>query len=256
MSENIKNYLGTVSILAIILVAVSFAVFVNHYGRSIDPSAMRSFSVSGEGEVVAVPDVAEFSFSVITEGGTDLESLQKENTKKVNAAIGFVKEAGVDDKDIKTESYRVSPRYQYHDLKETGLRPPPEIVGYSISQSVGVKVRDFEIVGGLLSGVIGAGANSVSDLKFTIDDENELKNEARKLAIAQAEEKAKLIAKAAGFRVGRIISISENFYAPFYGRPMMESIAFDTGKDMAPEPIIEPGSEEVKINITLRYEIR
>lgn len=256
MNEKIKNYIGIVSVFAIVLVAVSFASFVSHYGNSIDPSSMRSFSVSGEGKVVAVPDVAEFSFSVVTEGGTDLSALQTENTERTNAAIAAVKEAGIPEKDIKTASYRVTPRYQYYGPRETGVRPPPEIVGYTVAQSVRVKIRDFEKIGGLLGEVVEAGANTVSELSFTIDDETELKNEARKLAIEEAEEKAKLIARAAGFRIGKLISINEDFSRPFpYERMMMDS-ALGMGGESLPAPSIEPGSQDVVVNVNLRYEIR
>ena len=91
MTTQIKNYLGIAIIISIIIFVFSFWNFTNSYSKSIEPSSFRSFSVSGEGKVVAVPDIAQFTFSVITEGGKNLTVLQKENTEKTNKAISFVK---------------------------------------------------------------------------------------------------------------------------------------------------------------------
>lgn len=259
MNEKTKNYLGIAVIVSIIIVAFSAWSAARSYSRSIEPSSFRSFSVSGVGEVVAVPDVAEFTFSVITQGGTDIADLQKANTEKTNAAIDFVKSQSVDVKDIKTQGYNLEPRYQYYNcyrpLGEVEPCPPPEIVGYTITQTVLVKIRDFAKIGDILGGVIDAGANSVSQLNFTIDDPAEIQNQAREKAIDEAREKAKSIAKAAGFSLGRLLSISESGAVPppiYYAREAALGVG---GADLA-APKIEPGSQEVTANITLIYEIR
>src|SRR3989344_5441892 len=107
MEKKTKTYL----IVAIIASALLLGFwYVKTYARSVPP--MRTFSVQGEGKVVAIPDIALISFSVLTEGGKDLAALQKENTEKGNLVITFLKENKVADKDIKTESYRITPRYQ------------------------------------------------------------------------------------------------------------------------------------------------
>lgn len=255
-----KNYLGAAVIVSVLLVAISAWSAARSYSRSIEPSSFRSFSVSGEGEVIAVPDVAEFSFSVITQGGTDLAALQSANTEKTNAAISFVKSRGVEAKDIKTQSYNLEPRYQYFSCPPRPLAaevepcPPPEIVGYTVTQSVLVKVRDFTKIGDILSGVVSAGANSVSQLSFTIDDPEAVRAKAREEAINKAKEKAKAIAKAAGFNLGRLLTLSETVSAPppiFFKEAALSA---QGGGRAAPH--LEPGSQEVKVNVTLTYEIR
>ena len=257
MKENIKNYLGVAIIIAILVVAVSAWSYVRSYSKSIEPSSFRSFSVSGEGKVITVPDVAEFTFGVVTEGGTDIAGLQDENTGKTNQAIAFVKSNGVDAKDIKTQSYNLTPRYQRFSCPRAALEaepcPPPEIVGYTITQSVLVKVRDFTTIGNILAGVVRSGANTVSQLNFTIDDPDQPQSEARAEAIAKANEKAKSIAKAAGFRLGRLLSISESGRTP----PPIFFREAALGVSAAPAaPTIEPGSQEVVVNVTLSYEIQ
>lgn len=258
--NKIKGLLWVV--IALVFIAFGYAAvnYVDTYSKSIEPSTFRNFTVSGEGKITAIPDVAQFTFSVITEGGKDIAKLQKENTDKVNKAIDFVKSKGVEAKDIKTLNYNLDPRYQYFSCPkplagEAKPCPPAEIVGYNITQTVQVKVRDFAKIGDILSGVVDKGVNDVSQLSFTIDDPTKLQDSAREQAIAKAREKAKLIAKAGNFRVGRLLGIEEGGgVIPFYkyALPAAESLGIG---DATPTPSIEPGSQEITVTVTLRYEI-
>lgn len=261
MDKKIKNYLGISIIAAIIIASISTLIFANIYSKSIQPSSYRSFSVSADSKTTAVPDIAQFSFSVITQGGKDIANLQRENTEKTNRAIGVAKAAGVEDKDIQTSVYSIEPRYQYFSCLSNGKNgaarpcPPPEIVGYSVTQTVSVKVRDFEKISEILSGVVQSGVNSVSQLSFTIDDPAEVENQARKEAMSKAIAKAESIAAAGKFRLGRLLSVSEGGFSPFrYGFEKAAPLAIG-GAD-AELPVIEPGSQEVTVNVTLTYEIK
>ncbi|MEW6616832.1 MAG: SIMPL domain-containing protein [Patescibacteria group bacterium] len=261
MEQKIKNYVGWAIIFALVVVSVSAWMYVGSYAKQIDPASMRTFSVSADGKVVSIPDVATFTFSVITEGGKNLGDLQKQNVEKVNKAIAFVKENKVEEKDIKTEQYSVEPRYQYANCGMYGgsTCPPPTIVGYTVRQSVLVKVRDFEKAGDIIGGVVEQGANSVSQLQFTIDDPTKILADAREQAIEKAKEKAEQIADAAGFSVGKLISIDEGGYypTPMYRNMKVSSEVYGMGGgDMAAAPSIEPGSQEVTTSVTLRYEIK
>lgn len=261
MSPKIKDALG-IAIILVILVMMGNAIrYVNFYSKSIEPSSFRSFSVEGEGKFVAVPDVAQFSFSVITEGGTDIAKIQQENTEKMNRAIEYVKSKKVDAKEIRTAQYDLQPSYQPIDytLCVSGRCPVPQIIGYILTQSVTVKIRDFANISPLLSGVVTNGANTVSQLFFTIDDETKAKDLAREEAIKKAQDKAQAIAKATGFKVGRLLSIQENGggdLPPYYGydaRTM--TLKADGAPEATPQPSVEPGSQEVTVNVSLTYEI-
>lgn len=258
MTDKLKNYLVITGMVALLAASYSAVSYVNFYGKSIQPTSFRSFAVSGEGKSVSIPDVAEFTFSVITQGGKEVADLQKQNTEKVNKAIDYVKSQKVDSKDIKTIGYSLEPQYQYFNCFGGDGRPcpPPTIVGYSVVQTVSVKVRDFNKVGDILAGVVINGVNSVSSLSFTMDDPTAPQNKAREEAIRKAKEKAQDIAKAGGFKLGRLISIEEG---AGYAVPVARFESFDKGGmggDVAlPAPTIEPGSQETIINVVLRYEI-
>ncbi len=122
-----------------------------------------------------------------------------------------------------------------------------------MQQSVFVKVRDFKLISPLLSGVVTNGANSVSGLQFAIDDDTALENTARTAAIKKAQEKAQSVAKAGGFTLGKLLEISESFSTPYYRTPMMDMAV--KSESAAVAPTIEAGSQEVTINVSLKYEI-
>lgn len=256
MTQKIKDYVGIALVVALIIISLSAWSYVRSYAKISEPSSFRSFSVTGEGKSVGIPDIAEFSFGVVTEGGKDIAPLQKENTDKSNKILEFVKAQGVDSKDIKTTQYNVGPRYKYFSCPQAGgVCPPAEIVGYTIRQNVLVKIRDFQKIGTLLGGVVTNGANTVSGISFTIDDPTKVENEARMEAIAKAKVKAEGVARAGGFRLGRLLSIEESGYPiPYY----RDSFAMGKGgAEIAPAvaPTIEPGSSETTITVILRYEI-
>ena len=261
MNENKSKipFLHIAASIALIAFAYASIQFVESYDKTIEPSSFRSFNVSAEGSVVTVPDVAEFSFSVISEGDNDLAALQKETTNKNNAIISFLKDKEIDEKDIKTSSYTISPRYErcYAHQMPSGVCPPPKIVGYTVSQNTYVKIRNFDVVGEALAGVVTNGANSVGQLQFKIDDESIAQAEAREKAIEKAQEKASQIAKATGFNVGRLLGINEGFSYQTQRYESKISYAMDDGM-MAESfaPTVSAGSQEVKITVTLTYEIK
>lgn len=265
MSEKIKNSLGIVIIIAVLALGWSVMSFAHSFSASIEPGSYRSFSVSGEGKVNAIPDVAQTTVGIVVEGGKDLAATQKEANTKANKVVAFIKGEGVESKDIKTD-YSIEPRQQYYNCGVTVYSPdssvkpcpPPQIVGYTIRQTITVKMRDFDKVSGILKGVIDNGANTVSGISFTIDDPAKVESEARAKAIAQGKEKAEAVAKAGGFSLGRLLGIEEG--SSYYPRYEYATKAMDVGMggiaSSAPAPAIEAGSKEVSVNVTLRYEIK
>jgi len=260
MKNELKNYLLIAIIGALVLFSFAGLWYVRTYARSVPPT--RTFSVTGEGKAIAVPDIAKISFGIRTEGDINLAALQEENTEKSNDVIAFLKDQKIAKEDIKTQAYNITPRYQYYPCKRplaVNSEPclPPEIVGYAINQTITIKLRNLDKVGIVLTGVVENGANTVSGPTFTIDDPDALKQEAREEAIKKARVKAKAVAKAARFRLGKPVSIQEGTTPIFTTRlAIAESLSFDGTVAKASTPSIEPGSQEVKVNVTITYEIK
>lgn len=255
MTDEVGRY--PVRSWALMLIAVAAILAALQYSKSVDKTyPTRTFSVEGEGEIDITPDVAKFSVSVVTEGGKNVADVQKKNAEKMNAVDVFLKDSGITGKDLKTEEYTLSPRYDYPNCVGLALCPPPTITGYSLTQTLQVTVRDMEKLGDLLTGVVANGANSVSQASFTVDDEAEAKAEARKEAIEQAKDKAKRLAKDTGFEIGRLVSVYETPIGLEYSGDEEISAKSATGMGGALAPTIEPGTDTTKVTVSLTYEIR
>lgn len=259
MPPNIVVKALTIALAALALLAfVQILIGLREYkyiGAGV--SATNTIVVSGEGEVFAVPDIATFSLSV-TEEAKDVEDAQTEATRKTNDIIDYLKSSGVGKKDIKTTNYNVYPRYEYRETSSSGvIRPGGErvLVGFEVTQSLSVKVRDTDKAGEILSGVGTRGATNVSGLSFTIDDEDDLKDEAREMAIDDAKDKAEALAKDLGVDLIRIVGFNEGggFDGPVYARA--ESVSFDNAIGGG-VPDIQVGENKITSNVTITYEIR
>ncbi len=242
----------TVTVIFVSVVTANQLKHRNYIGMDLEKE--RTVNVSGEGKVFGEPNIATVAFSVLNEAG-NADDAMEENKKKMNEVISFLKNQEIDEKDLKTTSVNVSPRYEYHSRTEDFLPGERVLVAYQARQSLEVKIRDLEKVGVILEGAVNAGANQTSGLMFSIDDKEELKSEARKIAIKNAQEKADKLADKLGVKLEKIISYNESDRLPFLVRESM--MAMDMKEmDGSPEMEIEPGQNEIKVNVNIGYEIQ
>ncbi len=240
-------------ILAVFLAVSTIGAFRGWSDR--DPAA-STISVTGEGEVVAVPDVASFSFSVQAEAKT-VAAAQESVTTKINAVLAALKEMGVEEKDIKTSEYSVWPKYSYAPCSPTYcVNGGQTLDGYTASHNVTVKVRKTDDAGKAL-GVVGEkGATNISGISFTTDDPDALLQEARVKAIANAREKAKVLTDNLDVKLGKVVTYSDNYLPgpmPVYGMGGVERLSV---QDAKASPTIPQGENKIVVNVTVTYEIR
>ena len=249
--------------LALFLLAL-FAVQLKGFryvGADVFPQS--TISVEGEAELFVVPDTAEFTFSVIEEA-EDFASAQEAATLAANDIIAYLEEAEVDRDDIKTTNYSINPRYEYRSeslvLCTTSHCPENSsrvLVGYEVNQTTRVKTQEIEMIGELVAGVGSRGASRVSSVNFTIEDEEELLEDVRSEAIADARQEAKRIASSLDAKLGRVLSYSDQNYYP-YAR------SFGYGGDLAiaesaavlKSPDIAAGENRLSASVTVVYELR
>ncbi|MBI2086820.1 MAG: SIMPL domain-containing protein [Candidatus Zambryskibacteria bacterium] len=224
--------------------------------RGIDP-AYNSVSVSGVGEAVSVPDVAEFSFAVSADAQA-VSDAQKQVTEKVDVILAELESLGIEERDIKTTDYSVYPKYVYQSAICTSTFCPPSKQvpdGYTVSHSVRIVVRKTEDAGEALALVGENGATNLSGISFTVDDPDKILNEARAEAIADAKEKAKMLAEELGVRLVRVVSFYDNTggspipYAEGLGGDMVRAVA-------ASAPTVPVGENKVMVIVSVTYEIR
>ncbi len=244
---------GFVTVLASVLMLtliVWVGLLARNAARSFDyigvPLDERNLiTVGGLGEVTSVPDMASITIGTMVDRPTVGEA-QRENTRIMNDVIAAIKGFGVEDNDIKTANYDISPRYDYVDGRSS-------IGGYVVSQSVMVKIRDLASVGNIIAAAGEKGANQVGGITFVIDEREELENEARVAAFEDAKRKAQMLADAAGVKLRRIVSFSESTNG---GYPVPVYAYAERAMGMGGgSPDIEAGSSDVISNVTVTYEL-
>jgi len=240
----IAGFLGVLTLVIIYSVIWGPA---RKYMDSLYPS--RTINVSAEGKVTVSPDVAKFSFSVVNEG-SDPAKIANDNNVKINKAIDFIKSQGVDVKDIKTISYSLEPNYVYDEKTRRQY-----LSGYRLTQTVQVKVRDLNKVAVVLAGLPELGINQIGSISFEVDDPEKFLKEARDKAFDKVKTKAQEIAGKNGVSLGKIINFNEyqGGPIPYYAAEK----ALDMGGGVASmAPSIQPGTQEITVNVSITYEIR
>ena len=231
------------------------------FGR--EPSdPYNTITVTGSGEATMIPDIAQIDFTV-TEQGATVGEAQTKATDKSDAAIAYLKQEGIEDKDVKTVYYNVNPRYEYN-TQSCGYGMPcppvtssPKIIGYEVSQSIQVKVRDTAKAGQVLEGLGSLGVLNISGPNFTVDDEDAVRAAAREEAIKEAREKAKVLAKQLGVSLGKVTSFYENEGGyPMYGYGKGGAAMESDIRVSAVAPTLPMGENETNVSVTITYEIR
>jgi len=239
-------FLVALGILAIAGVAATAVVMANQQNNQ------DRFSVTGSGTVYAKADIANITVGLRTDVKKTAAEATKDSTEKMNAIITSIKDLGIEEKDVKTTDYSLNPVYNWIDGKGQVLQ------GYQVSQNVSVKVRDLDKIGEVIAKTTEQGANQIGNVSFTIDDEYELKNEAREMAIEKAKEKAEMMAEQAGMKLGAVKSVYESadvaYPVPMYANAKLE-MASDQAVGLG-APSIQTGQNEIRVEVTLVYEIK
>jgi len=208
-------------------------------GRPATSQGARTISVSGTGSVQAVPDRAQFSFGVTTQGTTAVQALAA-NASLARKVIAALKATGVPASDIRTDSVQLSP-----NVSDDGST----IVGYSATNSVSATLRELGKAGSVVDAAVEAGANQVSGPSLVRSDQNALYRSALRAAVANARAKAQALARASDVSLGSVQSVVEGSAAP---PPVpLEKAA----GDMAASTPIEPGTQTIEADVTVEFAV-
>ncbi len=204
-------------------------------------------NVSGYAEVKVQPDEISLQVAVETRDKS-LDEAKRQNDKNVAAILAYLKKSGVDAKNVQTTYMSVQPIYSGNFGQAT-----PDV--YTATKTINVLVKKIDSFDELLSGIYKAGANRVDGIDFRTSDLQKHREQARKLAMQAARQKATALTGELGAKVGRVYSINEagsNYPGPIaYGRAnkMMESAAFDA----AGGPTISVGQIVVSATIDVSF---
>ena len=200
---------------------------------------------SARGEVKARPDLAVISVGVQAEGPTAADALNR-NRIQMNAALAALRASGVAAVDVQTSSLDLQPQYVFDNGR------PRRLTGYQADNVVTARLRNLQGVGATVDALVAAGANQINSISFEIADRGPLENAARREAVKALRAKAELYATASGYRVSRLVSLTEGEAAapphPLFATRMAVQGA-------SPPSPVEPGELSVSETVTGEYEL-
>ncbi|HEX3043422.1 MAG TPA: SIMPL domain-containing protein [Bacillota bacterium] len=226
-------------------------------GLALDDAVQHTITVTGEAEVNVIPDEVILSLGVET-SDKDLNIAKKLNDERIKKIISFAKTFQIDSKYIQTDYLDIEPRYANYE-KQTFL-------GYYIRKNIVITLKDISKFDDLLSGVLTVGANYVHGIQFKTTELRKYKDQARKLAIKAAQEKAVALSGELGQKIGKPINISEDYadwfssYRGWWGSAgggvMTQNVIQNAaGESMSVEDTVAPGQIGIKARITVIFEL-
>ncbi len=200
--------------------------------------------VIGNATVAVEPDIASAQVGVQTFAGDAVEAVTLNNTN-TDAVLAALEALGIDGQDLQTRSFSISPQRAFQEDR------PDSIIGFWVSNTVDMTLRDLTQVGQMLQAAVDAGANSIYGLQFTVADPDSVEDLARTRAVEDARRRAETLAAAAGVEVGGVVSLRESSLSvPYFFRG-------DAAESNASFGIpIEPGNVEVSATVEAVFEIR
>ena len=204
----------------------------------------RTITVSGIGRVSVRPDIADLRLGVtVTEPTVD--AARDASARIQNAVNARLTGLGIAERDLRTAIVSVQPQYDYSQQSA-----PPRLVGYQFSNLVAVTLRDIEKVGDAIDAALAAGATTIDQISFRVEDQSGAETKAREAAVADARSRADTLAAAAGVAIAGVAAILEGGAGPIPDPRPFERMAM-AAKD-AGTPI-EPGENEVTASVTVTY---
>jgi hypothetical protein len=236
-----------VIVLIVVLIFWARNLYKQNYYIGKNPQLDRTITITGEGKITAIPDIALVSLGM-ENTSMDIQVAQKKNSDTMNSLINQLKALDISKDDIQTTSYNIYPQYDWVNGKQI-LR------GYTVSQNVTVKIRETSKIDNVLKIAGDLKLNQVGGLSFDIDNPEVYKQQAREKALQNAKEKADALAKIMGVKLGKVISFSESGTMPtpypVYAR--QEALGIGGGEGTAPN--VSPGSQDIIVNASVVYEL-
>jgi uncharacterized protein len=245
--------IGTIVIVLVIWLAMGGSH--NNRGRWGENNS-NIITITGHGEVQAIPDIANISFTIKKEAKTVKEA-QNQVAEVEKKVLESLKTNNVLEKDIKTVNVSFNPKYDYKYgvCNQYGCPPKNVIVGYEASENINLKIRSIDDTGKIIQDLGSLGVTDLFGPNFGVENKDGLKAQTRKQAIDDAKLKAKVLAKELGIHLGKITSFSEsgNYPIPMYTNAKMDNALESTGST---PPVLPVGENIISSDVTITYKIR
>ena len=246
-----KSWFLTIGLVLVLTMVVLSGCTVKPSSLSgIFSTQQEGICVNGTGKVSVTPDIATIRMGIEAQQSSVAEA-QSQATDAMNLVRDALTGNGIAEKDIQTQ------RFSIHRVTKWNRETEQEtVIGYRVTNTVTAKIRDIDNTGIIIDAVARAGGDLVriDNIAFSVNDPLPYQKEAREKAVADAEEKAKQLARLAGVSLGKPIYISESTgFPPIY---MERSFMQAAGPIPAPAPPpISPGELEVSLTVQITYAI-
>ena len=226
---------------------------------------VRSITVTGVAERKVVPDEAHLSVNLNAQA-PKLADAKSAHDAKLKKLLGLAREAGIDEKKVRTQSSGVQPVYRYENDPKTG-RNTRRLDGYRVQTAVDITVGDTSKLGGLMDAVTAAGFEQGANAEwgdlistyYTLSNPEKIRDEILAEAIANAKQKAVKMAAAVSANVAGVVQLNETG-APTLDFPRpMRPMAFGLGVAKVAESsgVVPPaGEQEVNTSVTVMFELK
>src|SRR5579872_1062169 len=164
--------------------------------------AATTLDLGATGEVSVAPDMATITMGVTNQAPSADEAL-RDNAEAMSRAVAALRASGVEARDIQTSTLSLNPQYVYNQGQ------PPRLSGYEASNQVAITVVELARLGPVVDAVVKAGATNVSQISFGLKSRVPAENAARLAAGKALEDKAALYADATGYRIRRLVNLTE-----------------------------------------------
>ena len=226
------------------LILASLLTLLGSLAWAQDGLSENTIAVTGTGTVYAEPDRAMVDVGV-SAFQADVTQASEEVSEKVARIIATLEALGVAERDIRTVDISIFPEQNYNREGElTGTR-------FRVVNRLRVTVQDTEQRGTLLGRSVPAGANEVSNVRYTFADPKTLEDEARARAMGAARDKAEQLASLAGVQLGAPQRIVEQGGGsqPFPQQTRMMAAEADSSMP------VSAGQLSVSVSLSVNYAI-
>ncbi len=215
-----------------------------------DTAKSALISVSATGSATATPDIARMNLSVQREAKTARAALDANNTA-MTEILKSLRNSGIQERDLQTSNFNIQPRYHFPTSSSSSPKLR-KLVGYVVTNSLTVRVRDLMKLGAILDKAVSLGVNSGGGIAFSTENPAPIIEQARTNAMAKAISKAKTLTEAAGVKLGRIVEISETNRQPPRPRAMARMQGTAIRKVAVP---VASGENSYSVSITVKWEL-
>ncbi|HET7203913.1 MAG TPA: SIMPL domain-containing protein [Steroidobacteraceae bacterium] len=205
-------------------------------------------SVTGEGEVKAMPDMAYVTLGVEARKPS-LAEARAQVTTAVERLLALARDLKIDPKLVDSTQLQVQPEYRWNEKDSQRV-----LLGYVVSRQIEIELRDLERLGPLLERAVSAGANQVGGARLDSSKRKELEREALAKAVEDARLDAEALARAAGTRLGPAYNLTATTAVPFQPKYLERAVMAAPMADAA-EQTYAPGEMKYMATVNAQYEI-